>query len=211
MHRLVAIALGAVWMAGAAAAQDTATEPGRQTIYERLGFDLSTPQSAAAAFLAAVEAHDGLEVYFLLDPQSRMAIADAWRRLNLEPLLGREVDRDEMVQMFDDLAALNAEESIDGSNGYLVLDIFSTADALFRLVARDGGSIVPLPGHPQIAGGTQFRAGEEGEQLGDVRVSGEGEDAVIHLMRSIRGRWRVLGVTQGRGGEAVTWLRSEPQ
>ncbi|MCA8933910.1 MAG: hypothetical protein KDA49_15650, partial [Rhodospirillaceae bacterium] len=106
MIRLAAIALGAVWMTGAAvaltaatltaatgiaAAQDTADAPGRQTIYERLGLDLSTAQSAAEAFLAAVEAHDGLEVYFLLDPQSRMAIADAWRRLNLQPLLGQEV------------------------------------------------------------------------------------------------------------------------
>ncbi|MCB9959325.1 MAG: hypothetical protein H6843_12045 [Rhodospirillaceae bacterium] len=211
MRKLVAIALCAVWMAGTAAAQDGATGPGRQTIYERLGLDLSTPQSAAAAFLAAVEAADGLEVYVLLDPQSRLAIADAWRRLNLAPLLGREVASEEMVQMFDDLAELNAEESIDGSNGYLVLDVFSMADALFRLVARQGGSIVPLPGHPQIAGGTQFRAGEDGEQLGDVLVTGEGEDAVIHLMRSVRGHWRVLGVTRGTGDGAVTWLRSEPR
>ena len=221
MIRLAAIALGAVWMTGAAAtwtaatgiaaAQATADGPGRQTIYERLGLDLSTAQSAAEAFLAAVEAHDGLAVYFLLDPQSRMAIADAWRRLNLQPLLGQEVDRDEMLQMFDDLAAMNAEESIDGTTGYLVLDIFSAADALFRLRAQQGDSIVPLPGHPQIAGGTQFRPDEDGRQLGDVRVTGDGEDAVIHLIVSARGRWRVLGVTQGSGDDAVTWLNAEPQ
>lgn len=92
-----------------------------------------------------------------------------------------------------------------------IAEPFPLMEAVFRYAAETGLRPVPLPANPTPVFPPQFRFLDHGRTVADVTVEGDGEPAVIHLLASTSGRWRVLGVTGSGGDGPYTWLLREPR
>lgn len=189
--------------------------PTHPDIYARLGLDISTPQAVVPAFIAAAEGYDGLTVYFLLDPAAREF---AWRSVvmmvNLDPLMGGIADvqdRQSAMELLRDVLGRIGEETSRPGVPSSIVEPFPLLEAVFRYAAEIGARPVPLPANPTPVFPPQFRFLNDGRTIADVTVEGDGEPAVIHLLSSASGRWRVLGVTGVGVDGTYTWLMNEPR
>ena len=176
-------------------------------IYSRLGLDIATPESTVAAFVAAVQANDGLGVYFLLDPAARQEVWNALRLLDLGPVLGvAGASGADSRSVLEALAPYTVEEDSQPDLPFSIADAYPLLDAVFRRAAETGQYPVVLPADPMV-GEPNIAQASEGQMRADVRIDGGGAPVVVHLRRSPAGNWRVLGVTHDPGGPgARTWL-----
>lgn len=198
-----------------AAAAAEAGIPTHPDIYARLGLDISTPQTVVPAFIEAVETYDGLTVYFLLDPGAREFV---WRSLvmamDLQSLLGDVADaegREGTLRVMREVFTHIGEETTRPGVQTSIAEPFPLLVAIFRYAAEGGLRPVPLPANPVPVFPPQFRFIGQGRTIADVTVEGDGPPAVIHLLASASGRWRVLGVTGAGPDEPHTWVLSEPR
>ena len=183
------------------------------TIYDRLGLDLSTPEGAAETFLTALQTYDGLTVYFTLAPDAREAVWRTMMTMQLNDLLGYPVTGDpfdgDFREVFDAMAIHMAEESTDPENGIMIVEPWPLLIGSIAYGADTGRPPIGFIDNPQIQPAAVSQHGVQ--TVAAVEVTGDGPRTAIHLVESIHGRWRVLGVTQERDGEGHTWLLREPR
>ena len=192
-------------------AEPPAPASGAGDIYSRLGLDIATPEATVAAFVAAVQANDGLGVYFLLDPAARQEVWNALRLMDLGPVLGNAgASGPDSLSVLEALAPYTVEEDSQPDLPFSMADGYPLLDAVFRWAAETGQYPVVLPADP-VVGEPDIAQAAEGLTRADVRIDGSGASVLVHLRRSPAGNWRVLGVTHDPGGpDARTWLLIDP-
>ena len=187
--------------------------PAHPTIYERLGLDLSTPESAAETFLTALQSYDGLTVYFTLAPDAREAMWRTMMTMQLNDLLGYPVTGDpfdgDFRDVFDAMAAHMTEESTDPENGIMIVEPWPLLVGAIAYGAESGRPPITFIGNPEIQ--TAETSNHGVQRVAHVDVIGDGPWTAIHLVESVNGRWRVLGITQERDSQPQTWLLREPR
>jgi hypothetical protein len=206
----ISAALTLVVTPGPVLPQDTPPPMAREGLV--LGIDLSSPQTAATAFVTLWQERDFLSLYFTLDPALQDRFVRAVTRFDMAAfvgrtdMFGRERDRERLVALLSGESDHAIDFSIDLNRplyremvGYFIHIMHAAHEA----------AMLPLP----IADHTEPGAVEEdlrpdGHPGARVALDGPGGMTLV-LRRSPSGWWRVIGIESDQIVLPVVWT-TEP-